>query len=248
MRTSLIPRRPAGFTLVELLVVIAIIAVLAALLLPSLSRARQKAFQAGCCSNLRQIGTALQMWVSDNDEWLPPGANSQHGLYTGLRTDYMEEPAPRRYRYQLVYYLAPHLASPAPDATLREVMLFYCPAARATYGTNVFFAGRICYGLTATNYFRDERGVPKLTFNPFGYPPGIFETEPSGPSRVSRISAECPLSEVYTVVDLDKVAIPQEQIVWQAQLPPAPIHGKSRNYLYFDSHVAPDRIKPSGTL
>ena len=57
-----------GFTLIELLVVIAIIAILAAILFPVFARAREKARQAACQSNLRQIGLALKMYCQDYDE------------------------------------------------------------------------------------------------------------------------------------------------------------------------------------
>src|SRR5438552_1398578 len=60
-----------GFTLIELLVVIAIISVLAAILFPVFARVREKARQATCQSNLKQIEAAVQMYAQDYDETLP---------------------------------------------------------------------------------------------------------------------------------------------------------------------------------
>ncbi|MCD6220061.1 prepilin-type N-terminal cleavage/methylation domain-containing protein [Candidatus Calescamantes bacterium] len=60
-----------GFTLIELLVVIAIIAILAAMLLPALSKAREKARQAVCMNNLKQLETALMMRIQDAGDYLP---------------------------------------------------------------------------------------------------------------------------------------------------------------------------------
>lgn len=95
-----------GFTLIELLVVIAIIAVLVAILFPVFASARRKAYQAACLSNLRQIGTAITMYIQDYDETEIPWL-----VDTGLPRN----SSARRDRDAWVFLIQPYLKNGAPQ-------------------------------------------------------------------------------------------------------------------------------------
>jgi len=103
-------RKRAGFTLVELLVVMAIISLIAGLVVPAVRRAQERAKQAVCMSNLRQLGQAFLMYASDNEGFLPawfaptPVASGEwignQGMYVGkcwhgelIRKGYVNNPA-----------------------------------------------------------------------------------------------------------------------------------------------------------
>ncbi|MHC4425325.1 MAG: type II secretion system protein [Planctomycetota bacterium] len=110
-------KRIEGFTLIELLVVIAIIALLLAILLPSLGRAREQAKATRCLNNLKQIGLAMHACAGDYDYSLPraelrPGV----AIYTGIDT-----------RWPILF--TPYVGGVSDDVEdYYEVKIFDCPS------------------------------------------------------------------------------------------------------------------------
>ena len=123
--------RHRAFTLIELLVVIAIIAILASLLFPAISKVKAKARAITCVNNLKQWSTAMHLYVTDNDDFLPPEGtgntlNSDTGWYVAL---------PKMLGMKSYFDMPWHTNANAPI----EPCIWICPAnTNRSNGNNLF--------------------------------------------------------------------------------------------------------------
>ena len=134
-----------SFTLIELLIVIAIIAILAAMLLPALNKAREKGRTASCVGNMKQLGVIYHMYAMDNQDWTIRGRSLENG----------ETVNP--WYYQIVN--SRYLGSNSYENARKAKTIFVCPSdTRPTYNPSDAFSPQVSYG-TNTCITQGQYGV-----------------------------------------------------------------------------------------
>jgi prepilin-type N-terminal cleavage/methylation domain-containing protein/prepilin-type processing-associated H-X9-DG protein len=138
--TNHLPSRKRGFTLIELLIVISIIALLVALLLPAMGKARQVALRVSCSSNQRQAGVGFNVYLQDHKQWLPIMFENLYwaapifgAMAETKQTDYVDAIMPEKMRHCPTY----SFRQVTGDGGYKFVWSYLFPLLSSSYSMNM---------------------------------------------------------------------------------------------------------------
>ena len=234
----------SSFTLIELLVVIAIIAILAAILMPSLSSARERAKSSTCQSNLKNAMTVFLSYGHDNRDLIMGDGTSNHANWT---TNYGK--FTKNKYFNLTYY--------KKNTQNNTTNVYYdknleCPAAAQPGTIDDTFAAR-AYGMVRTMYYLQDRWSEKRfgnmtkinTKNDIVYNAGFSQNKPYGPFFVTSTKIKMP-SEFYFIADVRTpinaattpgISYSQWGMETTSSAGFAPCHNGRGNLAYITGHV-----------
>jgi prepilin-type N-terminal cleavage/methylation domain-containing protein/prepilin-type processing-associated H-X9-DG protein len=256
-------RKPAagmnGFTLVELLVVIAIIAILAAILLPVLDKAKQRALGLQCINNLHQLGLGLKMYTDDNHEFFP--LNLAYNLdddqtlnWVAGRMDYAHPDE----NTNSAALMDGHYSQLA--AYVKNAPLYRCPADRSTQNPGLQGPPRVrSYALSGAIGCADLAGDPRGAFDLQTYPPPSPATQWFIYNKETQMTGGLGPADIYTLADehpdsLDdgvfgNVMTSSDTSTWiWFQDVPAKWHNNSCPFAFADGHAEMHRWLNPGLI
>ncbi len=195
-------RKRRGFTLIELLVVIAIIGILAAMVFPVFARARESARKAVCLSNVKNLALAMQMYLADNNDTLPPDEHRQEVL------DYfMSAPGGASWdecELGAIAHANPYLRWPVIlDEYVKNRDVWNCPSAKRISGANYIIGYPDWFGyLRATEgqwgYFGGDQFGPCLQAWPRGWGGAVTDSATQGKYAVGWLESGTIAHKVFS--------------------------------------------------